>query len=149
LPVYNARTMRDQVDRSLMRERLLATLASAFGLAALFLVAIGLYGVVSQWANQRTREIGLRMALGATGAGVRWLVLRQATSLVLMGALVGIPAALVTSHQLGRVLYGLGPSDPMSLGLAASALLLAAALAAYLPARRASRVDPMVALRSD
>jgi predicted permease len=147
LPFLNVRTLRTQVDRTLMQDRLLATLASAFGLTALFLVAVGLYGVIAQWAAQRTREIGVRMALGATSGGVRWLVLRQAVVLVLIGLLVGIPAAMAASRLLKGMLFGVEPMHLPTVFGAVLAMFAVAALAAYLPARKASRVDPMAALR--
>ena len=140
-------TMRSQVERSLWRERLLTVLATGFGLMALFLVSLGLYGVVAQWAAQRIPEIGVRMALGATSGGVRWLVLRQAFQLALVGVAAGIPAAIAGAQLLKGVLYGVQPVDPATLLGAALAMFAVAALAAYLPARRASRVDPMAALR--
>jgi predicted permease len=149
LRVIAVRTMRTMVERLLVQERLLATLSTAFGLAALFLMSLGLYGVVSQWAGQRTREIGVRMALGATGAGVRWMVLRQALLLVLAGVAIGAPAALAASRMLRGLLFGVSPLHPVPLVLASLMLFTVATLAAYLPARRASRVDPMTALRSE
>ncbi len=149
LRVVNVRTMRTLVERLLVQERLLATLSVGFGLAALFLMSIGLFGVISQWAAQRTREIGVRIALGASRAGVRWMVLRQAFRMILAGVIVGAPAAVATTRLLRGLLYGLQPLDPRPLLLAALVLLAVAALAAYLPARRASRVDPMQALRAE
>jgi predicted permease len=143
------RSLRSQVERSLGRERLLATLSSAFGLAALFLVCLGLYGVISQWASHRTREIGVRMALGATSGGVRWLVLRQGFVLVLAGVLVGLPAAMAAARLLADLLFGVSPTDAKTMAAAALALFAVATAAAYLPARRASRVDPMKALRAE
>jgi predicted permease len=147
LPFMNVRTLKAQVDRTLTKDRLLATLATGFGLAALFLVAVGLYGVIAQWAAQRTREIGVRMALGATSGSVRWMVLRQGVLLVVSGLVLGIPAALAASRLLKGLLYGVEPMDPVTVSAAALAMFGVAALAAYLPARRASRVDPMAALR--
>jgi len=149
LAVLSARTMHTQVERSLRQERLLASLSTAFGLTALFLVCIGLYGVISQWSAQRSREIGLRMALGATSAGVRWMVLRQAFLLVIAGVFVGLPAAAAVGRLLTRMLFGVRPVEPLTFTLAALAMFMVAVLAAYLPARRASRVDPMMALRSE
>jgi predicted permease len=143
------RTMREHVDRSLIAERLLAVLAISFGLAALFLVSLGLYGVVAQWAGQRTREIGVRIALGATSGAVRRMVLRQAFLMVLAGVLVGLPAAMAAGQSLRSFLYGLDPIDPKTLALAALVMFAVATLAAYLPARRASQVDPMNALRAE
>jgi predicted permease len=149
LPLVNVRTLKEQIGRHLVNERVLATLASGFGLGALFLVAVGLYGVISQWATQRTREIGLRMALGATAIRVQWLVLRQALVLVLVGLALGIPAALAVARLLEGLLFEVEPLDPVVLIGAVLTLLCVAALAAYLPARRASRVDPVIALRSE
>jgi ABC-type antimicrobial peptide transport system permease subunit len=147
LPIMNVRTLRQQVDRTLTQDRLLAILASAFGLAALLLVAVGLYGVIAQWAAQRTREIGVRMALGATSARVRWMVLRQALLLVIAGLAIGIPATLATSRLLEGILFGIRPMDATTVASAALALLAVATLAAYVPAHRASRVPPMTVLR--
>jgi predicted permease len=149
LPLLNVRTLSEQVDRTLIKERLLALLAGAFGLGALFLVAVGLYGVISQWATQRTRELGIRMALGATPLGVRWLVLRQALSQVLVGLLLGVPAALGVAQLLQGLLFQVEPLDPRALVGPTLTLLAVGALAAYLPARRASRLDPVTALRSE
>jgi predicted permease len=149
LSLVGLRTVRSQVERSLARERLLVVLSTAFGLAALFLVSLGLYGVISQWAGQRTRELGVRMALGATAGGVRWLVLRQALSLLAVGLAAGLPASLAASHLLESLLYGLTPTEPAIVGAAALVLLAAVVLAADFPARRAARIDPMAALRSE
>ena len=149
LPVVNVRSLADQVDRQLQEERLLATLAGAFGVAALFLVALGLYGVIAEWAAQRTVELGVRMALGATPAGLRWLVLRQALLLVAGGVAVGVPAALAGARLLKEALYGVRPTDPVAPIAASLVLFAVAGLAAYLPARRASRIDPIAALRSE
>jgi len=149
LPTPSVNSLVENIERRLEPERLLATLSSGFGLAALFLVCLGLYGVMSQWAGQRTREIGVRMALGASAGGVRWLVLRQALPLVAVGVALGLPAALALSRLMAGLLYGVSPGDPLTLGLAALLMFAVAAAAAYLPARRASRVDPMLALRSE
>ena len=149
LPVRNSRTLGSLVDRSLRRDQLLATLSTAFGTAALFLVSLGLFGVISQWAGQRTREIGVRIALGATAGGVRWMVLRQAFILVVAGVALGVPASLLAARLLQGVLYGVSPTDPLTLATAALLMFAVATAAAYLPARRASRVDPMLALRAE
>jgi predicted permease len=149
LPVLELSTMRARVERVLWRERVLSVLATGFGLAALFLVSVGLYGVIAQWAGQRTREIGLRVALGATTTRVRWLVMRQAFALVAAGVAIGLPAAVGAGHVLEALLYGLRPVEPLVLTAAVLVMLAVAALAAYWPARRASRVEPMRALRSE
>jgi ABC-type antimicrobial peptide transport system permease subunit len=122
-------------------------LLSAFGLLALVLASIGLYGIMAYSVSLRKREIGLRMALGAARAGVIRLILKQGMSLVLTGVLIGFGAALLVGRLLSRMLYGVGASDPISVAGAAVVLLAVALLACYLPARRASRVDPLVALR--
>jgi predicted permease len=145
----NVRTLSDHVERSLRLDLLLATLSTGFGVMALFLVCLGLYGVIGQWVGQRTREIGVRMALGATPPGLRWLVLRQAFVLVGAGMLVGLPVALAAAQLLKGLLYGVPAVHAPTLALVALALLAVATAAAYLPARRASRVDPMQALRAE
>ena len=149
LRVTSARTMSNQIDGSLRRERLLATLSSVFGLSALFLVCLGLYGVISEWVLQRTREIGVRIALGATVRRVRWLVLRQALILVGLGILLGVPTAAAASQLLQTMLFGISSMDPATLAAVAAILLVVTTFAAYLPARRASRVEPMTALRAE
>jgi predicted permease len=147
LPVLSVRTLHQQVERSLAGDRILATLATAFGLAALLLVCLGLYGVISQWAAQRTGEIGVRLALGATPSRVRRMVLGQALRLLLVGVAIGLPVAWWLSHLARQLLFGVQPMEPLPFVLAVLVLLAVATLAAYLPARRAARVDPMVALR--
>jgi predicted permease len=149
LPVMSVRTMRTTVDEALAGDRLMATLAAAFGLTALLLVSLGLYGVIAQWTGQRTVEIGVRMALGATAAGVRWLVLRQALALVAVGVALGIPAAMAAARLLGGALFGISPANPPTLLESALLMFGIATTAAYLPARRASRMDPMTALRQE
>jgi len=147
LTVSGFRTLDQQVNDSLREERLIATLSSAFGFLALLLASIGLYGTLSYAVSRRVKEIGIRMALGARQADVLWLVLREATVLVLCGAGVGLIAATAMNRLIASMLFGLTPSDPMALFIATSVLLAVALLAAWLPARRASKVDPMVALR--
>ena len=122
-------------------------LLGVFGLLALGLASIGLYGTMAYSVNQRRREIGVRMALGA-GRGNLWLmILRQGMTLVLTGLVAGVAFALVVGHALSRFLYGVSGSDPLSIGGASLVLLVVAMVACYLPARSASRVDPLVALR--
>jgi len=149
IPVWEIKTMQTQIDQGLIQERLVATLSSFFGLLALLLSAIGLHGTISYAVTRRTSEIGIRMALGARKEDVLWLVLREATVLVLCGAGVGLIAATAMNRLIASMLFGLTPSDPMALFIATSVLLAAALLAAWLPARRASNVDPMVALRCE
>jgi predicted permease len=147
VPIYNVRTLETQLDESLSQERLVATLSSWFGAFALLLAAIGLYGVLAYNVTRRTNEIGLRMALGAQRGGVIWMVLREALLLVGMGVAVGVPLALVLARSVSSLLYGLKPTDALTISAAAIILLAVGAVASYLPARRASCVDPMEALR--
>jgi predicted permease len=140
-------TMASQVDQSLFEERLVSTLASFFGGLALLLSSIGLYGTMSYSVARRTHEIGIRMALGASGTGVVRLVLRDAILMIAAGMALGVPAAIVGGKYIRSQLFGLRPADPLTLALACLVLAAVALLAGYLPARRASRVDPMAALR--
>ena len=142
-----ARTGRQIIDGGLFQARIGVALLSVFGLLALGLASIGLYGILAYSVSQRKREIGLRMALGANRPNVLRLVLRQGMSLVLTGVLIGFAAALVVARLLSRMLYGIGATDPASLAGAAAMLLSVAWVACYLPARWATHVDPLVALR--
>jgi ABC-type antimicrobial peptide transport system permease subunit len=132
-----------------LQERLVATLSLFFGLLALLLACIGLYGVMSYDVARRTNEIGIRMAMGANANRVVQLVLRETLGWVALGLMLGLGAALMTTRWVESLLFGLKPSDPLTIGLAALILLAVAAIAGYLPARRASRVDPLVALRHE
>ena len=147
LPISHVTTLDEQVSRSITDQRVVAQLSAFFGLVAVFLSAIGIYGLMSYVVSRRTNEIGIRMALGAERMHVRWLVMREILVLVAVGIAVGVPAALLSNRLVASMLFGLGASDPLSLLVAVAVMLLIAALAGYLPARRASRVDPMVALR--
>lgn len=143
----SARTGRELVNGGLFQAKMGVTLLSVFGLLALTLASIGLYGIMAYAVNGRRREIGLRMALGATQGGVLGLILRQGMSLVFTGVVLGLAAALVVGRFLSGMLFGLNAIDPLSILGAAAVLLTVALLACYLPARWASRVDPSVALR--
>jgi ABC-type antimicrobial peptide transport system permease subunit len=136
-------------DQALVQERLLAELSGFFGLLALLLACIGLYGVMSYNVARRTHEISVRMALGAQRVDVVRLVMRATMSLVVIGSIAGLGSALATTRLIASLLYGLTPNDPLTIGLAGLLLITVAALAGYLPARRASRVDPMEALRHE
>jgi predicted permease len=149
MPMFQAETMAAQLDASLGQDRLVATLSSVFGLLALLLACIGLYGVMAYDVARRTHEIGIRMALGATERQVVQLVLGETLWLVGIGAVIGLGAELAATRWVKSLLFGLQPNDPLTIGLAVFVLLAVAAVAGYLPARRASRVDPMVALRHD
>jgi predicted permease len=148
-PRFEVETLATQIAASLGKERLLATLSSGFGLLALLLSCFGLYGVLSYAVARRTREIGIRIALGADRRDVIRLVLRDAIRLVLLGVALGIPAALAASRLVYSQLFGISAADPGAIGLATLILLGVAAAASYLPARRAARVDPLVALREE
>ncbi len=141
------RTGRQIIDGGLFFPRMGVVLMTVFGSLALALASIGLYGILAYSVNQRKREIGLRMAIGAARGAVLRLILRQGMSLVLQGVLIGFVASLLVGRALGRMLYGLSPADPVSIAAAAVALVAVALVACYLPARWASRVDPLVALR--
>ena len=147
VPICKVRTLEAQLDESLSQERLVATLSSWFGTFALLLAAIGLYGVLAYSVTRRTNEIGLRMALGAERGGVIWMVVREALLLVGTGIAIGVPLALALARSVSSLLYGLKPTDSLTISTAVVLLFAVAATASYLPARRASHVDPMVALR--
>jgi predicted permease len=135
------------VQGSMLRERLMATLSGFFGVLAIVLATIGLYGILSYAVASRTNEIGIRIALGARMLEVVNLILREALLLVAIGIVAGIPAVFVVSRFAETLLFDLSPTDPLSLTLAGVVMLVVALLAAYLPARRATRIDPLVALR--
>jgi predicted permease len=149
LPIDDVLSLSEHVGRSLVQQKLVARLASFFGLLALLLACVGLYGVLSYGVARRTNEIGIRMALGAPSRAVLWLVLREAFTLVLIGAGLGLAASLAATRAASTLLFELKPNDPLTLTLATLLLLAVAALAGYLPARRAARVDPLVALRDE
>jgi len=147
--VIGLQTMADVVDESLVQERFIAQTASAFSLVALMLACIGLYGVMSNAVTRRTNEIGIRMALGAKSRDVVTLVMREVLLLVGVGAVIGLVAAFATMRLVANLLFGVQPSDPLTIVFATSLLIIVAALAGYLPARRASHVDPLIALRAE
>jgi ABC-type antimicrobial peptide transport system permease subunit len=140
-------TVTESRERELSRERLLASLSGFFGLLALALAAIGLYGLMAYAVVRRTQEIGIRMALGAQQREVVWLMIYRTVALVAVGVAIGIPTSLAASRLIANQLFGISPNDPWPLGAAICVVVATAGLAGLLPARRASRVDPMVALR--
>jgi len=147
LPLYDVKTESEQIDRLLFQERLVARLSGFFAVLALVLACVGLYGLLSYEVSRRTREIGIRMALGAHRGSVMELVLRQGIALAIIGAVVGIGVALAVMHYLASMLYDVRANDPATM-ISVAALLTAVAIAAcYIPARRAMSVDPVVALR--
>ena len=147
LPISDVTTLDEQVSRSYTNQRLVAQLSTFFGLLAVLLSAIGIYGLMSYVVSRRTNEIGIRMALGAPRSNVSWLVMREIIILVAAGIVIGIPAALAGDRLVASMLVGIKGTDPMSLTAAVLLLLVIAAAAGYFPAKRASRVDPMEALR--
>jgi predicted permease len=149
LPVDDVVSLSDHIGRSLVQQKLVARLALFFGLLALLLACVGLYGVMSYGVARRTNEIGIRMALGARGRSVLWLVLREALVLVVIGLVVGVLASLALTKTAASLLYELKPNDPLTITMATIVLMMVALIAGFLPARRAARVDPMIALRDE
>jgi predicted permease len=147
LALYEVHSEMEQISRSLFQERLFARLTSFFGVLATLLACIGIYGIMAFSASQRTHEIGIRMALGASCGEILGLVLRETLALAAIGIVAGTAVAATASRLVSTFLYNLRPTDPLTLGGAAFLMLAAAALAGYLPARRATKVDPLVALR--
>jgi predicted permease len=147
LPITDVTTLDEQVTRSITNQRLVAQLSMFFGLLAVFLSCIGIYGLMSYIVNQRTNEVGIRMALGAAQSNVRWLIMRENAVMVLAGIAIGVPAALAGGRLITHMLFGLQDYDPVSYAVAGSVLLVVGLAAGYLPARRASQVDPIMALR--
>jgi len=147
LPISHVTTLDEQVALSITNQRLVAQLSTFFGLLAVFLSCIGIYGVMSYVVTRRTNEIGIRMALGAGRSNMLWMVLREILMLVSVGVVIGVPATLAGDRLVSNMLFGLKPTDPATLTGATVILLIVAAIAGYLPARRASLVDPMAALR--
>jgi putative ABC transport system permease protein len=142
-------TLDEQIVRSMSVERLLGWLTMTFGGAALGLACLGLYGTISYAVRRRTAELGIRVALGADRVAVQWLIVREALLLVLLGGAIGLPLAFVAARAVGGLLYATAPSDPVAYGTAVGVLVAVSAFAAYIPAWRASRLDPMIALRTE
>jgi ABC-type antimicrobial peptide transport system permease subunit len=149
LVVSYVRTMDEQIDTSLTRERLLATLSIAFGALGLVLAAVGLYGVMAYGVARRLREFGIRVALGATHANVLHQVFRETLVVVAVGLIAGLAAATAATKAVSTFLYDLAPNDPLTFGMAAAVLILASLAAGYFPARRAASADPATALRTE
>jgi ABC-type antimicrobial peptide transport system permease subunit len=147
LPIWAMRTMDDQISKSLLIERLVASLSTVFGFLATLLAIIGLYGVMAYTVARRTREIGIRMALGAFQADVIWMVMREVLILVCIGIVAGLAGTIGLTRFVQTQLFGITPHDPFTLALAAAGLAAVACAAGYIPALRASRVDAMQALR--
>ena len=146
LPIVEVVALEDRLSRGVIQDRMVARLTSIFGALALLLASLGLYGTISYGISRRVAELGLRMALGADRATVLWMVLREALWLVVVGAAVGFPLAFAAGRSMQTLLFGVGAADPVSFVAGSAILLVVAAVAAYLPAHRASRIEPMVAL---
>ena len=149
LAVFNVASLDERVARSLRNERLLASLSTAFAALATLLAMIGLYGVMAYTVSRRTREIGIRIALGARASQVATHIVQEAGAVVVTGLAMSAPLVWWLGRYVRSQLYGIEPADPWTLGAAATGLLAVAALAAGIPARRAARVDPMTALRDE
>jgi predicted permease len=147
LQVPSIDTIEEQVDATLVEERLIAVLSGFFGVLAVLLACLGLYGVMAYTAARRTNEIGIRMALGATRGEVLAMVLRESLLLVVAGIVIGVPATLAATRLISSMLFGINAADPLTIAGGAALMVAVAALAGFLPARRAARVDPMIALR--
>src|SRR5271155_277320 len=147
LPVYGAQTLSDVLSTSLSQRRFSMEVVGLFALTALLLAGLGIYGVISYIVSERTHEIGIRLALGAQSRSILSMVLRQGLALAIAGAAIGLVCALIVSHLMAGALYGVRPTDPLTFAGVALLLLGVALLACYIPARRALRIDPLVALR--
>jgi predicted permease len=147
VPIFEMRTIDEQLDLSLRNERLVASLSTVFGTLATLLATIGLYGVMAYTVARRTREIGIRMALGAQQTNVIWIVMREVLILIAAGVVVGLPVSMALGGLVRNQLFGLAPHDPATIVLSTFALVGVASLAGFVPALRASRVDPTRALR--
>jgi len=147
LPVYEMTTLAGQLDNTLLTERLIALLSAGFGLLATLLAAIGLYGVMAFVVARRTKELGIRIALGAQRSSVIWLVMREVLLLLGIGLAVGVPAAIGLGRYVAAQLYGITANDPWIAGTTIALLVTVASAAGLIPANRASRIDPILALR--
>jgi ABC-type antimicrobial peptide transport system permease subunit len=149
MQLSDVHTFADHVDRSILNERLMAALGAFFGALALVVACLGIFGVLTFSVTQRTREFGIRMALGATRGGLIEFVLRDVVVMLVVGSAIGVLVAASLTHIVTRLLFGVTPTDPAVFLVAIALLAAASVCAGYIPARRASRVDPLVALRTD
>jgi ABC-type antimicrobial peptide transport system permease subunit len=149
LPLYNVRTMNQRIDESLAPRRFAMGLLALFALVALALAMIGTYGVMAYLVNQGTREIGIRIALGATRRGIVRLIVTKGLILALSGAAIGVGGAFAVSRLMRSLLFGVTPSDPLTFIVISVLLILITLLASYIPAYRAARIDPIVSLRDE
>jgi len=149
IPMFDVKTFEQHIGVSLFLQRMAATLLSVFGLLALSLAALGLYGVMAYSVSQRTRELGIRISIGAKQQDVLKLVLGQTLVLAAVGVAGGLVTAIAVTRFAANLLYGISPADPATFALIAVLLLLVSLVAGYFPARRATRIDPMIALRTE
>jgi len=147
MPVYEMKTLEAQLDETLLTDRLIALLSAGFGLLATLLASVGLYGVMAFVVARRRKELGIRLALGAQPGSVIRLVMREVLILLAIGLGVGIPAAMALGRYVSAQLYGIQPNDPWMAGSTMMLLALVSAAAGFIPAYRASRIDPILALR--
>ena len=147
MPVYQMKTVEGQLDQTLLTDRLIALLSAGFGFLATLLASVGLYGVMAFVVARRRKELGIRLALGAQPGGVIWLVMREVMVLLAIGLAIGVPAALLLGQYVSAQLYGIKPADPLIAGSTVILLTLVSAAAGLIPAHRASRIDPILALR--
>jgi putative ABC transport system permease protein len=147
LPVFSLRTLQEQIDESIFSDRLMAVLSAVFGVLAALLATVGIYGVMAWTVTQRSREIGIRMALGARPGDVLKMIVRQGMTLTVFGVAIGLLAAYGLTRLMSSLLYGVSATDLLTFAAITLLLTLVALLACYLPARRATKVDPMIALR--
>jgi ABC-type antimicrobial peptide transport system permease subunit len=149
MPVYSMKTVESQLDETLLSDRLVAMLSAGFGALATLLASIGLYGVMAFVVARRTKELGIRLALGAQPGFVVWIVMREVLLLLAIGLAVGIPAAMALGRYVSAQLYGIKPSDPVIAVSTVTLLAIVSAAAGLIPAQRASRIDPILALRAE
>jgi predicted permease len=149
IPVYNMKTVEAQLDETLLTDRLIAMLSAAFGLLATLLASIGLYGVMAFLVARRTKELGIRLALGAQPGSVTWMVMREVLALLAIGLAVGIPAAWALGRYVAGQLYGIQPHNAGIAAMTIALLAVVSSAAGLIPARRASRIDPILALRAE
>jgi ABC-type antimicrobial peptide transport system permease subunit len=149
VPLLDVRTQDEQIAASLQHERIFADLTGGFGILALVLASIGIYGIMAYSVSRRTNEIGIRMALGAQPQRVLRMVLGEASWIVVIGVIAGLAGALALGRLIASMLYGLKPWDPATFAIASTLLILVAVGASWIPARRAAGVDPMKALRHE